>query len=190
MVSARGRRCWAGLTWPTMVRRVCPWCSRQPAGTNIWRPTRLPTMIWHQSISLGLEGRRHLQLSFNLLHKPLYQRTKLKTELSSNASPQESDAVKTLVEAWENDRKRRKNKAQFHQRRQCRWGEHIWKCALFWLSFGLWAAVLHTVVVVCSYSVSATEEPLHQQPETVLENGRSAMVSHLSHTGLTDVLVT
>lgn len=59
---------------------------------------------------LGLEGRRHLQLSFNLFHKPLYQRTKLKTELPSNTSPQESAVVKTLVEAWESSRKRRGEK--------------------------------------------------------------------------------
>lgn len=62
------------------------------------------------STSLGLEGRRHLQLSFNLFHKPLYQRTKLKTELPSNTSPQESAVVKTLVEAWESNRKRREKK--------------------------------------------------------------------------------
>lgn len=58
------------------------------------------------STSLGLEGRRHLQLSFNLFHKPLYQRTKLKTELPSNTSPQESAVIKTLAEAWESNRKR------------------------------------------------------------------------------------
>lgn len=48
----------------------------------------------------------------------------------------------------------------------------------------LGCAVLHTVVVGCSYSMSATEEPLHQQSNTALENRRSVMVSHPPHTGL------
>lgn len=188
MISARGGTFWAGLTLPTMIWHVCPWCSRQPAGTNAWRPAMLPTMIWHQSMStsLGLEGRRHLQLSFNLFHKPLYQRTKLKTELPSKTSPQESAVIKTLAEAWESNRKwRGRKKVQFLQKIQCCWAGHARFENVHYSGSRLYLGLCSskTAVAVATACQPQKRRCINSQIRC-WKNAWSVMVSHLSQSGL------